>query len=108
MQDSLILPVLLKTLDNVSTDDIMPAGAKVLPFRSNIPEISKFCFTVCDEEFPERAKNLGKSIIFDSAVDACLCVVRLGDGDSAVSAVYDCVCVCHDSFPFCRLKIIFV
>jgi len=53
----------LKVEDNITTDHIMPAGAKILPLRSNIPEISKFCFTVCDEEFPERAKNLGKSII---------------------------------------------
>ncbi len=53
----------LKVDDNITTDHIMPAGAKILPLRSNIPEISKFCFTVCDEEFPERAKNLGKSII---------------------------------------------
>ena len=53
----------LKVEDNITTDHIMPAGAKILPFRSNIPKISKFCFTVCDEEFPERAKKLGKSII---------------------------------------------
>ncbi|MGN0624432.1 MAG: aconitate hydratase, partial [Oscillospiraceae bacterium] len=39
------------------------AGAKILPLRSNIPAISQHCFTVCDEEFPRRAKNLGKSII---------------------------------------------
>ncbi len=53
----------LKVEDNITTDHIMPAGAKILPLRSNIPEISKFCFSVCDEQFPERAKNLGKSII---------------------------------------------
>ena len=53
----------LKVEDNITTDHIMPAGGKILPLRSNIPEISKFCFTVCDEEFPERAKGLGKSII---------------------------------------------
>ena len=53
----------LKVEDNITTDHIMPAGAKILPLRSNIPEISKFCFTVCDEQFPERAKELGKSII---------------------------------------------
>ena len=41
----------------------MPAGAKILPLRSNIPAISKFCFTVCDEKFPERAESLGSSII---------------------------------------------
>lgn len=53
----------LKVGDNITTDHIMPAGAKILPLRSNIPAISKFCFTVCDEEFPERALKLGKSII---------------------------------------------
>ncbi len=53
----------LKVGDNITTDHIMPAGAKILPLRSNIPAISKFCFTVCDSEFPERAESLGKSII---------------------------------------------
>ena len=41
----------------------MPAGAKILPYRSNIPHLSQFCFAVCDKEFPERAKSLGESII---------------------------------------------
>ena len=49
--------------DNITTDHIMPAGAKILPLRSNIPAISQHCFTVCDEDFPRRAKNMGKSII---------------------------------------------
>lgn len=53
----------LKVGDNITTDHIMPAGAKILPLRSNIPAISKFCFTACDTEFPERAEALGKSII---------------------------------------------
>ena len=53
----------LKVGDNITTDHIMPAGAKILPLRSNIPAISKFCFTVCDEEFPARAEKLGQSII---------------------------------------------
>ncbi|ULQ60150.1 aconitate hydratase [Brucepastera parasyntrophica] len=57
LPDSLSLPVLLKTGDNVSTDDIMPAGAKVLPLRSNIPEISKFTFERLDPDFYDRAKN---------------------------------------------------
>ncbi|MBO7485323.1 MAG: aconitate hydratase [Spirochaetaceae bacterium] len=52
------LPVLLKAGDNVSTDDIMPAGAKVLPLRSNIPEISKFAFERLDPTFYERASAL--------------------------------------------------
>lgn len=53
----------LKVGDNITTDHIMPAGAKILPLRSNIPEISKHCFAVCDEEFPKRALELGSSII---------------------------------------------
>ncbi|MBR1423165.1 MAG: aconitate hydratase [Ruminococcus sp.] len=55
--------VSLKVGDNITTDHIMPAGAKILPLRSNIPAISQHCFTVCDEEFPRRAKNMGASII---------------------------------------------
>lgn len=55
LPDSLTLPILLKTADNVSTDDIMPAGAKVLPLRSNIPEISKFTFSRLDTSFYDRA-----------------------------------------------------
>lgn len=53
----------LKVGDNITTDHIMPAGAKILPLRSNIPAISQHCFTVCDEEFPTRAKEMGKSVI---------------------------------------------
>ena len=53
----------LKVEDNITTDHIMPAGAKILPLRSNIPAISEHCFTVCDTEFPTRAKALGSSII---------------------------------------------
>lgn len=55
--------VSLKVTDNITTDHIMPAGAKILPLRSNIPAISQYCFTVCDESFPARAKELGQSII---------------------------------------------
>ncbi len=53
----------LKVGDNITTDHIMPAGAKILPLRSNIPEISKHCFAVCDESFYKRALDMGKSII---------------------------------------------
>ncbi|MBR2362779.1 MAG: aconitate hydratase [Spirochaetaceae bacterium] len=60
-QPSLKLPVLLKAADNVSTDDIMPAGTKVLPFRSNIPEISKFTFERIDEGFYAKAEKNGFS-----------------------------------------------
>ena len=63
LPDTLSLPVALKVGDNITTDHIMPAGSKILPFRSNIPRMSDFCFSVCDPAFPERARVLGKSII---------------------------------------------
>lgn len=63
LDESIECAVSLKVGDNITTDHIMPAGAKILPLRSNIPKISQHCFTVCDEEFPRRAKNMGKSII---------------------------------------------
>lgn len=63
LDESIECRVSLKVGDNITTDHIMPAGAKILPLRSNIPAISQHCFTVCDEEFPRRAKNMGKSII---------------------------------------------
>lgn len=53
----------LKVGDNITTDHIMPAGAKILPLRSNIPKISEYCFAVCDEGFHDRALQLGQSII---------------------------------------------
>ena len=53
----------LKVGDNITTDHIMPAGAKILPLRSNIPKISEYCFAVCDEKFHDRALEMGKSII---------------------------------------------
>lgn len=62
-EDSLTAPLILKVGDNITTDHIMPAGAKILPYRSNIPHLSQFCFGVCDETFPERAKEAGTSII---------------------------------------------
>ena len=55
--------VILKLGDNITTDDIMPAGSKILPLRSNIPEISKFVFSGIDQQFSERAGALGKSIV---------------------------------------------
>ncbi len=61
--DDVCAKVSLKTGDNITTDHIMPAGAAVLPYRSNIPKMSEFCFNVCDPEFPSRAKNMGQSII---------------------------------------------
>ncbi len=62
-EDTLTAEIGLKVGDNITTDHIMPAGAKILPYRSNIPHLSQFCFGVCDTSFPERAKQLGRSII---------------------------------------------
>ena len=56
-------PLILKVGDNITTDHIMPAGAKILPYRSNIPHLSQFCFGVCDSTFPERAKAAGEGIV---------------------------------------------
>ena len=61
--DTLKANTVLKVGDNITTDHIMPAGAKILPYRSNIPYLSKFCFEVCDPTFPERAKAAGDGII---------------------------------------------
>lgn len=63
LPDSLSLPVLIKTGDNITTDDIMPAGAKILPLRSNIPEISRFVFEKLDPGFAKRALDKGKGAI---------------------------------------------
>lgn len=57
----------LKVGDNITTDHIMPAGAKILPYRSNIPHLSQFCFAVCDEEFPSRAKEWDGGFIIGGA-----------------------------------------
>ena len=63
MPETINAKVSLKVGDNITTDHIMPAGAKILPLRSNIPEISKYCFAVCDETFHDRALEMGKSIV---------------------------------------------
>ncbi len=63
MENSIVAGVSLKVGDNITTDHIMPAGAKILPLRSNIPAISKFCFAVCDESFHDRALEMKQSII---------------------------------------------
>ncbi len=65
--DTLSAELVLKVGDNITTDHIMPAGAKILPYRSNIPYLSKFCFAVCDETFSERALAAGESIIVGGA-----------------------------------------
>ena len=61
--DEMTVKVSLKTGDNITTDHIMPAGAKILPFRSNIPYMSEFCFSAVDQQFPARAKEYGRSVI---------------------------------------------
>ncbi|MDF2632724.1 MAG: aconitate hydratase [Caproiciproducens sp.] len=63
LPQSISAKALLKVGDNITTDHIMPAGAKILPYRSNIPYLSNFCFAVCDKEFPARCKAEGKAII---------------------------------------------
>ena len=63
LPESIEKKAVLKVGDNITTDHIMPAGAKILPFRSNIPYLSQFCFGVCDKEFPERCKTAGGGII---------------------------------------------
>lgn len=63
LEETIAAKVLLKVGDNITTDHIMPAGAKILPLRSNIPAISEHCFVRCDEEFPARCKKEGKGFI---------------------------------------------
>jgi aconitate hydratase len=63
MPETIAKKALLIVGDNITTDHIMPAGAKILPYRSNIPKLSEFCFVRCDEEFPSRARQWGGGII---------------------------------------------
>ncbi len=63
MADKLNGKALLKLGDNISTDHIMPAGAKILPLRSNIPAISEFVFFYVDQNFPKRAKEAGSFVV---------------------------------------------
>ena len=63
LENEVSAKVLLKVGDNITTDHIMPAGAKILPFRSNIPYLSKFCFSVCDSDFADRCKKYKSGII---------------------------------------------
>jgi aconitate hydratase len=67
LSDTLTGPVLLKTEDNITTDHIMPAGAKILPKRSNIPAISEHVFEVVDPTFPQRSKKAGGGFIVGGA-----------------------------------------
>ena len=63
LPDSIEKKAILKVGDNITTDHIMPAGSKILPYRSNVPYLSQFCFGVCDKEFPERCKKEGGGIV---------------------------------------------
>jgi len=63
LEDKFFGRIVLKVGNHITTDHIMPAGAKILPYRSNIPFLSKFCFEVCDPTFPERAKSTENGII---------------------------------------------
>lgn len=67
LPESITAKAVLKVGDNITTDHIMPAGAKILPYRSNIPHLSQFCFGVCDETFPARIQAEGKGIIIGGA-----------------------------------------
>lgn len=63
MPESFSAKAVLKTGDNITTDHIMPAGAKILPYRSNIPYLSQFCFRQCDPDFAEKCKKAGSSVV---------------------------------------------
>ena len=63
LENNIEAKLTLKVGDNITTDHIMPAGAKILPYRSNIPFLSKFCFAVCDETFAQRALENKSTII---------------------------------------------
>ncbi|MBW9146345.1 aconitate hydratase [Clostridium sp. CM027] len=63
LKGNVVGKVLTKLEDNITTDDIMPSNAKLLPFRSNIPYLSEFCLTPCDEKFPAKAKENSGGII---------------------------------------------
>ncbi len=67
LEESVESKVLLKVGDNITTDHIMPAGAKILPYRSNVPHLSQFCFAVCDESFAARCKEEKSGIIIGGA-----------------------------------------
>lgn len=67
MGEDITAKAVLKVGDDITTDHIMPAGAKILPYRSNIPYLSQYCFGVCDKTFPERIKAEGKGIVIGGA-----------------------------------------
>lgn len=84
LTDTLEGPILIKLGDNISTDGILPAGSKVLPFRSNIPAISEFTFDQIDETYPSRAKAYQKSGHFIVAGE------NYGQGSSREHAAITC------------------
>ncbi|MDR3344468.1 MAG: aconitate hydratase [Oscillospiraceae bacterium] len=63
LPETLRAAAVLKVGDNITTDHIMPAGAKILPYRSNIPFLSQFCFRQCDENFAENCKATGAAFV---------------------------------------------
>ncbi len=67
LEETISAKAILKVGDNITTDHIMPAGAKILPYRSNIPYLSNFCFKQCDEHFAENCKKEGSGIIIGGA-----------------------------------------
>ena len=67
LPDSLELPVAIKVGDDISTDEILPAGARVLPYRSNIAKLAEFAFGQLDEDYPERAQKAGQHAIVGGA-----------------------------------------
>ena len=67
LTDAMALPCLLKVGDNITTDHIMPAGSKILPYRSNIPYLANFCFEVCDADFAKRAMKAEGGFIVGGA-----------------------------------------
>lgn len=67
LPENITAKAILKVGDDITTDHIMPAGAKILPYRSNIPYLSQFCFAVCDKTFAERCKAEGKGIVIGGA-----------------------------------------
>lgn len=67
LTDEIAAPAILKVGDNITTDHIMPAGAKILPYRSNIPFLSQFCFKQCDPAFAENCKAAGKGFVIGGA-----------------------------------------
>ncbi len=67
LTDSISATAVLKVGDNITTDHIMPAGAKILPYRSNIPYLSQFCFRQCDENFAENCKKAESCVVIGGA-----------------------------------------